>query len=185
MQEPANPLIFDPDWIVDADSLLQWMQHECRWQTETISIFGKRIQVPRRVAWFGVPGLNYRYSGIDHRATGWPEALLPIKAQVAELPLAQWRPTFLLANCYQHGQDYMGWHRDDEPQLCGPVVSASLGAPRRFLLEQPQQSGQINRKEFLLGHGALLVHPRHWRHSVPKTRISVGLRINMSFRCVA
>jgi alkylated DNA repair dioxygenase AlkB len=43
----------------------------------------------------------------------------------------------VLANLYRDGNDTMGWHSDDEPELgAQPIIaSLSLGATRKFVLK--------------------------------------------------
>ena len=79
----------------------------------------------------------------------------------------------------------MGWHSDDEPEL-GPepvIASISLGAQRRFRFQhkRTKQSYGLD-----LEHGSLLLMSgptqRYWRHHIPKTKIDIGVRLNLTFR---
>ena len=144
---------------------------------------GRRF--PRLTAWYADPGLTYSYSGVIHQASPWTPELLSVKGRVEAVAGTSWNS--LLLNLYRDGQDSIGFHADDEPELgTNPVVgSISLGAERRFVLKHPA-SGE--KREFLLPHGSLLVmggaSQHHWRHGVPKTRKPVGPRINLTFRYV-
>jgi alkylated DNA repair dioxygenase AlkB len=95
----------------------------------------------------------------------------------------------VLLNFYRDGRDGMGWHADDEPELGrNPVIaSVSLGAPRRFCLRHRRR--QDLKLDLELPHGSLLAMAgalqHHWVHALPKTRRSVGERINLTFRRVA
>ncbi len=91
----------------------------------------------------------------------------------------------VLANAYRDGQDSMGWHADDEPEL-GPrplIASISLGATRRFLI---RERGRSRSSGLDLETGSLLVMKGDcqstYRHCVPKTRKPAGLRINLTYR---
>jgi alkylated DNA repair dioxygenase AlkB len=81
----------------------------------------------------------------------------------------------------------MGWHADKEAELgINPTIaSLSLGVSRRFLLRHNRTREQC---ELKLAHGSLLIMAgslqHHWRHCVPKTRGSEGLRINLTFRYI-
>ncbi|MEM6709013.1 MAG: alpha-ketoglutarate-dependent dioxygenase AlkB [Pseudomonadota bacterium] len=155
-----------------------WLERCARafqWQRESIRLFGKQQSVPREVAWMGTAGLNYRYSQTDHPANGWSDAVLPLRDWLADRYPGRFN--FVLANRYLDGQDSMGWHSDDEAELHGDVVSVSLGATRRFLLDAPD-----GRCALELGHGDVIQIPRAWRHALPKTRTRVGMRINLTFR---
>jgi alkylated DNA repair dioxygenase AlkB len=93
----------------------------------------------------------------------------------------------VLANAYRDGNDSMGWHADDEPELGRePVLaSISLGAERMFRWRDNESGRSAGMR---LQHGSLLLLERDfqrlYQHSVPKTRIIAGLRINLTFRRV-
>jgi len=79
----------------------------------------------------------------------------------------------------------MGWHQDDEPELGGnPVIaSVNLGESRRFVLQHLITKEKI---EFELTSGSLLIMAgstqHYWRHCVPKTAKAKLERINLTFR---
>lgn len=164
--------------LPDADHWLQALQAETCWQSETIRLFGRPVSVPRQVAWFGDPGICYRYSGIDHEAEGWTTATRQLRDWLADR--YQMPFNFVLLNHYRDGQDYMGWHADDERGLLGDVCSISLGATRRLLLEP----GSGQRIGVELPHGCVIRIPRRWRHTLAKTAKTVAPRINLSYRQV-
>lgn len=173
---------FYPTLLSDTQATTQWLHKSVAWQAEEIQMFGKRLTVPRQVAWFGDAGLNYRYSGQPHLAVGWPSVLLALRDEL--LQKLNIPSNFVLLNRYQSGADYMGWHKDDEPSLVGPVVSVSYGATRRFRLEEPGNTQVKIRHTYELSPGSVLVHSRHWRHTLPKTLKPIGERFNLSFRQV-
>ena len=84
-------------------------------------------------------------------------------------------------NRYEDGSDYMGWHRDDEAELSGPVASVSLGARRRFLL---RENDAPRSQRLDLEHGSLLVFEGSLHHSLPRCARS-GPRLNLTFRCIS
>ena len=163
----------------DADHWLNWLQQEnnVAWAKESFSIFGRRVTAPRGLAWFGDAGLNYRYTGTDHMAEGWPTALSALRDRVQAVAAQEFN--FLLLNRYANGQQYMGWHRDDEAGCAGNIASLSLGAPRRFRYES-----EINGKseQIDLEHGSLLLFDGRRRHCLAKTVRPVEERINLTFR---
>ena len=163
----------------DADHWLNWLQQESNvaWARESFSIFGRRVTAPRRLAWFGDAGLNYRYTGTDHMAEGWPTALSALRDRVQAVAAQEFN--FLLLNRYANGQQYMGWHRDDEAVCAGNIASLSLGARRRFRYES-----EINGKseQIDLEHGSLLLFDGRRRHCLAKTVRPVEERINLTFR---
>ena len=65
------------DWFQRLE-FADWFQ----WQRETYPIYGRRVEAPRSIAWFGDENLNYRYTGIDHTTEGWPEPLRGLRRDV-------------------------------------------------------------------------------------------------------
>lgn len=159
----------DSDWI--------------EWQRETFRIFGRQVDAPRTLSWFGDAGLNYRYTGIDHRAVGWPEPLQRLKTRVEQAAGQVFN--FLLLNRYVDGSEYMGWHRDDEHGCRGDIASLSLGAPRRFSIDQSISQQQARRQTLALGNGSLLVFDGRQRHCLRATKKPCGVRINLTFRLIS
>lgn len=91
------------------------------------------------------------------------------------------------ANLYRSGSDSISWHADDE-QWVGPVItSVTLGAPRKFVMRpKARNPWEQVRVTFMLSHGDVLIMlpgcQEHWEHCVPKTKKSVGQRLNLTFR---
>jgi len=179
----------------EADRAFNSLLTETPWRQESITLFGKRYPQPRLIAWYGDPGKTYRYSGLLLHPLPWTETLISLKTQVEALAAAPFNSVLL--NYYRHGQDSMGWHSDDEPELgVNPVIaSLSLGASRRFCLrhrfasKNPTRSRPDRAKvELWLSHGSLLVMAgttqHYWQHAIPKTAKAIGPRLNLTFRWV-
>ena len=162
-----------------ADLIFQQVRADTPWRQERTR-FGP---FPRLTAWYANAGLTYTYSGVTHQATEWTDTLAQIRRNVEEAADAPFNS--LLLNFYRDGQDSIGYHADDEPELgINPVIaSLSFGAARQFNLKH-KKSGEKLR--FDLGHGSLLVMggtcQHYWVHCVPKTKANVGERINLTFR---
>jgi alkylated DNA repair dioxygenase AlkB len=175
-------LLYHPHFLPrdEADALFAVLQTRTPWKQETGS-FGRPF--PRLTAYHADPGVSYRYSGVEHQATPWPDYLGEVRRRVEEAAGAGFNS--LLLNYYRDGGDSIGYHADDEPELgTNPVVpSLSLGAARTFHLRHNDSRLRLS---FELGHGSLLVMAgttqHHWRHAVPKTSRPVGARINLTFR---
>ena len=75
----------------------------------------------------------------------------------------------------------MGWHRDDETGCQGDIASLSLGAERRFRIEQGSAE---ERRHIDLEHGSLMIFNGRQRHCLAKTKRRVGERINLTFRLI-
>ena len=121
-----------------------------------------------------------------HHGEGWPDWFEPLLDRINQACDARFNGCLL--NLYRNGEDRMGWHADDEPEL-GPqpvIASISLGAARDFRLRRKDRStAPFNLR---LAHGSLLCMggdtQAHWQHSLPRrTRVTTP-RINLTFRRV-
>ena len=93
----------------------------------------------------------------------------------------------VLANWYRYGQDSMGMHADDEPEL-GPqpvIASVTLGEERPFIFRNKKTKVSTR---IILEHGSLLLMrgdtQRNYLHGINKTTRSIGGRINLTFRYI-
>ena len=169
--------------LPESDQLFAALEKNLAWQEEAIFIFGKWVNVPRLMCWYGDPDAYYCYSGVNHQPMPWTEQLQAIRARLEQ----ECQCTFnsVLANLYRDGKDSMGCHADDEKELgLNPVIaSLSLGDERLFKLHHKKSKETL---DIALGHGDLLVMAgtlqHHWMHSVPKTRKLKTPRINLTFR---
>ncbi|MCA8981949.1 MAG: alpha-ketoglutarate-dependent dioxygenase AlkB [Planctomycetes bacterium] len=176
-----------PEWLPRdlADEFLSRTTQEIEWRREELTIFGKRREVPRRVAWQGDPGTAYRYSGTLHVATGWTPAVRELRERL-HAELAGTRFNGVLLNLYRDGNDTMGWHADDERELGDePVIaSISLGAVRTFRLRRRGEPRTTFDRP--LPHGSLLVMSgatqSNWQHCLPRRARVDAPRVNLTFR---
>src|SRR5262252_2414845 len=142
----------DPAWVArpEADAALVALRDELDWEQREIVIFGRRVLQPRLIAWAGE--LGYRYSG----QTLEPREYTPAARRLLERVRARVGAPFnhVLANRYRSGDDSMGFHADDEPEL-GPdpvVATVSLGATRRLtLVPRRPRDGERRAVELLSG----------------------------------
>ena len=183
---PDAELRLLPGWVTaeEADRWLAQLLAETPWEQPQVVLHGRAYAVPRLVAWYGDPGARYRYSGLCHEPRPWTPLLAGIRRRVE----AECGQPFngVLLNYYRGGQDSMGWHSDDEPELgLRPLVaSLSLGGTRRFDLRR--KGATRIEHSLLLEHGSLLVMAgatqHHWQHQVAKTRQACASRLNLTFR---
>lgn len=188
VQLPDAELVLHDDWLdqVTADLWLAQLYAETPWQQPQLQLYGRKVQVPRLVAWYGDAEASYRYSGLTHQPLPWTPLLALIRARVVA---AVGQPlNGVLLNYYRDGQDSMGWHSDDEAELGrNPLlVSLNLGGSRRFDLRRKGRS-RIEHS-LLLNHGSLLVMrgptQHYWQHQVAKTRSPCAPRLNLTFRMI-
>ena len=186
---PDAEVSYRPDFLepVEADRVLRALLARDDWQRLRSRLFGREVELQRSTAWWGDRGARYRYSGITHVARGWPDfvAALGERLQVE----TGVRFNSVLANRYRDGQEYMGWHSDDERDLGERPVIASLsfGAERRFLMRHRSRK-DLETVEWVLGHGSLLLMAgdtqRHWKHRMPPMARCKEERVNLTFRRV-
>ena len=164
--------------------LFQQLQQEILWQQETLTIYGKQHSCPRLQSWIGSPEAIYRYSGKTFRPDPWTPTTSALNALISKC--LQHPFNSLLANLYRDGQDSMGWHSDNEPELgAEPVIaSLSLGATRDFSLRRVGETRQ--HLSIALPSGSLLIMnagmQNRWQHALPKRRNIHSPRINLTFR---
>lgn len=154
------------------------------WRQEAVTMYGKRILVPRLTAWFAEPGLGYTYSNVRNLPMSWTPELLELRTDIeAFLGL---RFNSVLLNRYRNENDSVAWHSDDERELgeTPTIASISLGASRTFRLRETPD--RRPRASLLLEAGSLLVmsgdSQRNYQHSIPKESQPTGERINLTFR---
>ncbi|MCH1925278.1 alpha-ketoglutarate-dependent dioxygenase AlkB [Shewanella sp. C32] len=149
----------------------------------TLTVFGKQHLIPREQAWFADAGCNYLYSGLMICAQPWPHYLSRLRQQLER----EFNQPFngVLVNHYRDGQDKMGWHSDDEPEMVAGslVISLSIGAARDFDIRHKQRP---ERHRIPLASGDMLVMQpamqQHWQHSLPQRKKIASDRLNLTFR---
>jgi alkylated DNA repair dioxygenase AlkB len=127
--------------IAEADRLLRELRETTAWRRETITLYGKDIEIPRLTAWYGDQGTTYVYSGIKNVPLPWTPALLEVKRAVE--PPSGVVFNGVLLNRYRTGRDSVSWHADDESEFGErPVIaSVSLGGTRTFQLKHKRRQG--------------------------------------------
>ena len=184
----APQVRYMPDFLPRqrADGLLARSLAEVDWQSERLTLFGCEHIAPRRVAWYGERGVSYRYSGAERAAIPWPAFIARLAAEVGDA--LAWRFNYALVNRYRGGSDMLGWHADDEADLGGePVIATvSLGAARVLRIRPRRGGASVGGA---LAHGSLLAMwgraQRDYKHCVPRTRKPVGERVSYTFRWTA
>ena len=168
---------------VEQDRYFGLLLGDVPWQQHEIRLFGKVHLQPRLVAWYGDAGRQYSYSGIRLAPLPWIEPVLLLKRLCEKFAETDFNSVLL--NLYRDGQDTVGWHSDDEPEL-GPepvIASLSLGAERAFRLRN-KATGASQTVE--LPAGSVLVMSgrcqEEWEHHLPRRGRVLEPRINLTFR---
>lgn len=184
----------------EAKQLVNDTREAKSWARTPITFFGNSVLQPRDTAFFGTK--LYSYSDELRTPTGWDDdppastALRELGYKIEEhLKLPRGWFNVILANRYHNGQDYMGWHSDNEKSLGNePVIaSISVGAERRFLVRpkaEIKNKGDTDKIEYQLANGSLLVMSgkmqKLYQHSLPKMALSKcdQMRLNFTYRRV-
>lgn len=172
-----------PSFLDDPDETFHELLHDIAWEDHYITLFGKSVREPRQSAWFHTDGLPYRYSQSLRESQQMTPLLSHIMDRCADATHTQFNS--VLANLYRDGNDAMGWHADDEPELGRePVIaSISLGAERRFDLRHRETKESVS---VVLPHGSLLImsgqSQHQWVHRIARTKKVSDPRINLTFR---
>ena len=192
---PGADLQKSTRWLApeEASALFETLQHDVPWGVHRIRLFGREFDAPRLSCWMGDSNALYTYSKTRFMPVPWLGVLDDLRRRLE--CACDTRFNSVLANLYRSGQDAMGWHSDDEPELgVQPVIaSLSLGATRRFRL-RPRQREKGRRAvppaglDLMLSSGSLLRMAgdiQHlYQHALPRTRQAVGARINLTFRWI-
>ncbi|MCA8832414.1 alpha-ketoglutarate-dependent dioxygenase AlkB family protein [Hymenobacter pini] len=194
IQLPAAELRLDTEFLTaeEAAELLRTLTETVAWQQQPIRLFGREVLQPRLTAWYGDARAAYAYSGLQLEPLPWLPELQLLRQRVESATGSRFNSVLL--NLYRIGQDSMGYHADDEPEL-GPepvIASVTLGATRTFRLKPRPAAFAETLPEPLslpLTSGSLLVMQgptqRNWLHALPKTARPVGPRLNLTFRWVS
>lgn len=185
---PPSAVDYYPAWLNPTESieLMSHLQLKVFWKQEPIVLFGKAVMQPRLTAWMAEQGRSYRYSGITMQAQEFLPELILLKAKLENLCGIRFNSALL--NLYRHGNDSMGWHRDNEKEL-GPdpvIASLSLGAAREFQMRRYHDKS--DKRKLLLEPGSLLImsgqSQTHYEHQLPKMKQVLDTRINITFRTI-
>ncbi len=174
-----------PEWLCEkeADYWFNIFLARVKWDSPLVKVYGKQYAVPRLTSFIARPEINYSYSGFKHDSFGIPIWILPLLERVNVVSGVEYNG--ILLNRYRDGNDHMGWHSDNEPELDSskPITSLSLGVSRDFIFKNKKNS---DKEKILLNNGDLLIMnigcQDTWLHCLPKRRNLVGERINLTFR---
>lgn len=165
--------------------LLGKLIRDVGWRQEHITMFGRTLRQPRLVAWYGDAQARYAYSGTVLEPVPWTGMLSSLRDAVEQA--AGGRFNSVLLNYYRDGNDAMGLHADDEPEL-GPapvIASLSLGATRTLYFRHRTRR-DLATFNLSLPSGSLLVMrgttQQYWKHGLRRVSRPCGPRVNLTFR---
>lgn len=189
MIKQFNPIIYSNGCEVQVikslenafDPILRIAEFELR--QEQIRIFGKWVDQPRLVGFYGDPGIRYTYSGKEFRSILWNNFLHELRERI-QIQFDM-RLNSALVNYYRHGMDSMGLHSDDEKELGEQptIVSVSYGATRKMVFRNKSTNEVV---PVYLDHGDVLIMSgqtqSRWKHELPKEKKIIQPRLNVTFR---
>ena len=182
---PDVQLIQHVDWGSPTSEILSRLIAEIPWRQERIRLFGKTYLQPRLICWMGDPGCSYAYSGKRYEPEPWHPLVAELRCRIEKIAGTAF--SSVLLNQYRDGQDSMGWHADDEPELGDRPVIASLSfGVERVMHFRHRHDRDISAQRIALADGSLLIMrgdtQANWKHAIPKTRKPLGPRVNLTFR---
>ncbi len=169
----------------ECQRIYRCLLHEHLWPDNRYVVAGRQFILPRLQTWHADPGIHYSYSNNLLQTRSWTPLLSDIRTRIESF--LNFSFNSVLVNLYRNGNDYVGWHADNEPELGEQPFIASLtfGAERQFEFRHKKSSenGRV-----LLRSGTLLImqpdFQHHWLHSVPIDQNVTEGRINLTFRKV-
>ncbi len=170
---------------IESARLYQRLLHEQNWPDNRYIVAGRQFILPRLQTWHADPGIRYSYSNNLLETRPWTPLLSGIRTQVESC--LNFPFNSVLVNLYRTGEDYVGWHSDNEQELGNQpfIASLTLGSERHLHFRHKKSSdlGQL-----LLPNGSLLVmkpnFQHDWLHSIPIDPDITEGRINLTFRKV-
>lgn len=169
------------------DAMLTTLVRDIDWRQESVRIYGKEMQQPRLVSWYGDAGKNYSYSGINLTPLPWSPFLSDIRKRVEDVTDETFNSVFL--NLYRDQNDSMGFHSDNERELGEDptIASVTFGATRTFILKHKTKADLPSFKIPLEAGSVLLMKgktQRCWKHGIMKQSQPCGPRVNLTFRTI-
>lgn len=148
-----------------------------------VILFNKKMEIPRLQKLYGTKPYNFSGVSVQPESIENP-ILINILQKINNMdPDIEYNAIFI--NWYRNGNDYIGYHSDDEKDLTknAPIYSISLGETRKFKVKN-----KINNKitDIEMNNGTLIIMggeiQKEFKHSVPKTKKNNGRRINLTIR---
>jgi len=182
---PDAELTYVPHFVEQADIFLSRLKQELCWSQDEITLFGKHHRIPRLQAWYGDAHAQYTYSGLPMKPNAWTPVLESLRISCEQYLGCRFNS--VLGNWYRNGQDSMGMHADNEPELgTNPVIAAlSFGQTRTLKFRHKQKRGTL---DIAMESGSLLVMAgatqRFWQHGISKSTKPMEDRISLTFRYI-
>lgn len=178
---------FVPNFIEShiAQQQTQRLVEQLQWRQDTITMFGKTHNIPRLHAWYGDDSARYTYSKLTLNPIPWHPLLQELRDQCNQF--CQQTFNGVLANYYRNGQDCMGFHSDNEPELGNNPVIASISFGAERVLQMRHKNSK-EKHDVVLSSGSLFVMLNqtqdYWVHGIARSKRIQNPRINLTFRTI-
>ncbi len=168
------------------------LKQQLNWTQPEVIVFGKKHVIPRLQNSQSDQNVVYQYSGHSLVSEEWHPIVLQIKEKIEQQTGLIFNS--VLINYYRDGNDKMGWHSDNEPELgTNPVIACvSLGAEREILFRNRRIKNHNEASNarcsypVLLTSGSLLVMnagaQNRLEHQIPVRKKVANGRISLTFR---
>lgn len=160
------------------------LKTETDWQKHKISLFGKVFDQPRLTALYSDVDNTYSYSNIKLKALKMTPILNEIRNNIKEKTGFYFNSVLL--NLYRDKNDSNSWHADNEKELGKNPLIASISLGEERLFKFKHNTNKEESYKIKLNNGSLLIMggemQHYWKHQIPKTKVEVGERINLTFR---
>lgn len=173
--------LYLPDFLQESIKFIPEIEKYLEFEYHNIKIFGKEIKEPRSTSFLSTEPMEYTYSGIARAGLPYPDIIQKIQDQIEKKTKCQFNSC--LINSYKNGDEYMGWHKDNEPELGkNPNVACiSLGAERDFQFRSSEKQFEINLKSgslFLMRNS----FQTKYKHQIPKRLKVKEKRLSLTYR---
>lgn len=178
-------LIYFPTFLsnIETEQLYDSILDEISLEKEVVYLFNKRYELNRSIAWINDLGKAYGYANTFKKAQGFTKVINVVKEKIELLTDTHYNSC--LINLYPTGEDYMGWHTDNEKiiEKNSAIASLSLGATRDF---QVRDNLTKTTTTITLESGDLILmdgnFQTNYKHQLPKRKKVKTARINLTFR---
>ena len=166
-----------------ADDLFKHCLDELPWREELVPMFGRVFVAPRLSCALADEGCTYRYRGSQTESIRFTNSIEQLRQKLRKHVTVPFN--YVLATKYRDGNDYVGWHADDERDLVPgqTIANVSLGEVREFRIKG--RDGAFDER-VSTAHGSLLLMQgellRTTKHSLLRTKRLIGPRVVLSFR---
>jgi alkylated DNA repair dioxygenase AlkB len=140
----------------------------------------------RKVSWYG--SFRYTYTGSDHPPAQIPSCIADLLGPVSAAALGYDSSPYdgVLLNLYEDGNEWVGFHQDDEDSLdtSAPVGILSLLSTRTILFQAIERAHgvlalSLEPRSLLVVGGAT---QQYWKHAIPREPTCRTRRVSLTFR---